>query len=357
MVMHPLCPGPQPPGPAFAKRRPPPRPPSFTRTQSTRTRGPLFRSPSDTRPLPVRPERICPVVPPPPPACPVPVLQCSSGGGGMTGTARPHDCGPHRARAGGSAARLWPRPFGWTNAPRTVTAPSSAVIDQEGWALRTAIHNNWTPPLCDIPSRCCFFTGPWTVTRSSLRMLRRVAAFCRPLRPVLPLVSFPRSRSPVVGVPGLCWMWRDVPFARQRRPVVAAPSPLVNGWSTASEDDKRQHIRILIPSASSRAFPRHITPPLNKTKPLAALKQRRPHLQNDPGEDERTAMPTPPSLPQSPCDPSPPSTNQTTLPPKTAPQTSSPRRHLPPDIPGKPQPTKTLFLLTDSLCSTRLLNK
>ena len=43
--------------------------------------------------------------------------------------------------------------------------------------------------------------GPWTVTRSSLRMLRRVAAFCRPLRRVLPLVSFPRSRSPVVGVP------------------------------------------------------------------------------------------------------------------------------------------------------------
>ena len=59
-------------------------------------------------------------------------------------------------------------------------------------------------PLCDIPSGCCFFTLPWTVTRSSLRMLRRVAAFCRPLRPVLLLVSFPRSRSPVVGVLGLC---------------------------------------------------------------------------------------------------------------------------------------------------------
>ena len=29
-------------------------------------------------------------------------------------------------------------------------------------------------PLCDIPSGCCFFTVPWTVTRSSLRMLRRV---------------------------------------------------------------------------------------------------------------------------------------------------------------------------------------
>ena len=51
-------------------------------------------------------------------------------------------------------------------------------------------------PLCDIPSGCCSFTGPWTVTRSSLRMLRRVAAFCRPLRPVLLLVSFPRSRPP-----------------------------------------------------------------------------------------------------------------------------------------------------------------
>ena len=64
--------------------------------------------------------------------------------------------------------------------------------------LRTSI------PLCDIPSGCCFFTGPWTVTRSSLRMLRQVAAFCWPLRPVLLLVSFPSSRSPVVGVLGLC---------------------------------------------------------------------------------------------------------------------------------------------------------
>ena len=51
-------------------------------------------------------------------------------------------------------------------------------------------------------------------------MLRRVAAFCRPLRPVLLLVSFLRSRSPVVGVLGLCWMWRGVPFVRQWRPVV-----------------------------------------------------------------------------------------------------------------------------------------
>ena len=34
-----------------------------------------------------------------------------------------------------------------------------------------------TPPLCDIPLGKCFFTGPWTVTRSSLRVLRRVAVF------------------------------------------------------------------------------------------------------------------------------------------------------------------------------------
>ena len=81
------------------------------------------------------------------------------------------------------------------------------------------------PPPCDIPSGCCSFTGPWTVTRSSLRMLRRVAAFCRPLRPVLLLVSFPRSRSPVVGVLGLCWMWRDVPCACQRRPIVGVSPP------------------------------------------------------------------------------------------------------------------------------------
>ena len=67
------------------------------------------------------------------------------------------------------------------------------------------------PPLCDIPSGCCFCMGPWTVTRSSLRMLRRVTAFCRPLWPALLLVSSPRSRGPVVGVPGLCWMLPEPP--------------------------------------------------------------------------------------------------------------------------------------------------
>ena len=46
-------------------------------------------------------------------------------------------------------------------------------------------------------------------------MLRRVAAFCWPLRPVLLLVSLPRVRSPVVGVLGLL-----VSFSRPRSPVV-----------------------------------------------------------------------------------------------------------------------------------------
>ena len=83
------------------------------------------------------------------------------------------------------------------------------------WAA--AMHAN---PLCDILSIGGCFTGPWTVTRSSLRMLRRVAAFCGTLRPVLLRVSFPRSRGPVVGVLGLCWMWHRVPFAHQRSPIV-----------------------------------------------------------------------------------------------------------------------------------------
>ena len=62
--------------------------------------------------------------------------------------------------------------------------------------------------MCNIPSGCCFFTGPCTVTRSSLCMLGQVAAFCRPLRPVFLLVSFPHSRSPEIDVLGLCWLVR-----------------------------------------------------------------------------------------------------------------------------------------------------
>ena len=94
------------------------------------------------------------------------------------------------------------------------------VLDPLGAGAQANDNVALPPPLCDIPSGCCSFTGPWTVTRSSLRMLRRVTTFCRPLRPVLLLVSFPRSRSPVVGVLGLCWMWHGVPFACQRRSTI-----------------------------------------------------------------------------------------------------------------------------------------
>ena len=76
-------------------------------------------------------------------------------------------------------------------------------------------------PLRDILSGCCFFLGPWTVTRSSVCMLRRVVAFCW-RRQVLLLVLFPRSRCAVVGVPGLCWL-RWVPVVCSRCTVVGVP--------------------------------------------------------------------------------------------------------------------------------------
>ena len=127
-------------------------------------------------------------------------------------------CGPGaflHALSGPSTIRPFP-PHGWS-------APDGLPLllrKQPIWAAPPP--SGGSTPLCDIPSGCCFFTGPWTVTRSSLRVLRRVAAFCRPLRPVLLPVSFPRSQSPVVGLPGLCWMWHGVPFARQRPP---SPTP------------------------------------------------------------------------------------------------------------------------------------
>ena len=44
---------------------------------------------------------------------------------------------------------------------------SQGAAPSEGYAIQSP------PPPCDIPSHCCFFTGPWTVTHSSLRTLRR----------------------------------------------------------------------------------------------------------------------------------------------------------------------------------------
>ena len=110
-----------------------------------------------------------------------------------------------------SIAFMWVSPFG------KLRAIYVGEIVNQNW-LAEQKKSGWRPsllvPLCDIPSGCCFFTRSSTVTRSSLCMLRRVAAFCRPLRTVLLLMPFPRLRSPRVGVLGLCWMWQDVPFAR-----------------------------------------------------------------------------------------------------------------------------------------------
>ena len=47
-----------------------------------------------------------------------------------------------------------------------------------GGGVRGAPRSRAAPPLRDIPSGCGFFTGPWTVTRSSLRQLRGTNAFC-----------------------------------------------------------------------------------------------------------------------------------------------------------------------------------
>ena len=140
---------------------------------------------------------------------------CSSGWGGGAfpnpPTALPKNT-PHSKATSNNPSHVWiVKKLNFTECVRWVRR---AQIAQD-WGVAQCITRT---PLWDIPSGCCSFMGP----RSPLRMLRRVAAFCRPLRPVLLLVSFPRSRSPVVGVPGLCWMWQDVPFVRQRCPVVGA---------------------------------------------------------------------------------------------------------------------------------------
>ena len=136
---------------------------------------------------------------------------CGRGGGGVVprpeqqkhGTATPKRGGGRPLEGGpDGAVRVWAGLTDCRPLPADPLRPSS--IEGGGGGQGSFYGGLPPPPPCDSPSGCCSFTGPWTVTRSSLRMLRRVAAFCRPLRPVLPLVSFPRSRSPVVDVPGLC---------------------------------------------------------------------------------------------------------------------------------------------------------
>ena len=106
--------------------------------------------------------------------------------------------GPERRGGGGGRTAHLPSPMGCAFTSDCLGLPYLLCR-----AMAASHSSHIVNPLCDIPSGCCFFTGPWTVTRSSLRMLRRVAAFCRPLRLVLLRVSFPHLRSPVVGTPGV----------------------------------------------------------------------------------------------------------------------------------------------------------
>ena len=85
-----------------------------------------------------------------------------------------------------TSVQMWPLPSGGWVAGLFLSSPrwcSSTVSGSVGWFPCSRIHHQLSvpkpppPPLCDIPSSCCFFTGPRTVTRSSLHMLRWVAAF------------------------------------------------------------------------------------------------------------------------------------------------------------------------------------
>ena len=113
----------------------------------------------------------------------------------------------------------WSRPYVYPAARRCVSLcwrPLKGIRPQAGGSPPFMVHAMY--PLCDIPSGCCFFTGPWDShplfpccvgSLLSVGRCGRCSCWCR-------------SRSPVVGVPGLCWMWQDVPFARQPPP----PPPL-----------------------------------------------------------------------------------------------------------------------------------
>ena len=63
---------------------------------------------------------------------------------------------------------------------RDASAQATHMQSNGSHAANSHITGNRDPSFCDIPSGCCSFTGPWTVTRSSLCMLRQVAAFCCP---------------------------------------------------------------------------------------------------------------------------------------------------------------------------------
>ena len=100
-----------------------------------------------------------------------------------------------KGRGGGSGATCHPplpRPPARdhsTGSPCSFVATAGVLTDPV-YHQRANGRGLLPPPLCDIPSGCCFFTGPSTVARSSLRMLRWVAAFCWRRRRLFLLTAF-----------------------------------------------------------------------------------------------------------------------------------------------------------------------
>ena len=77
---------------------------------------------------------------------------------------------------------------GWTCQKRTCWSIHATFGALVSWKLQRAhLHGTCPatalPPLCDIPSGCCIFTRPWTVTRSSLLLsvgrCGRCSCWCR----------------------------------------------------------------------------------------------------------------------------------------------------------------------------------
>ena len=109
---------------------------------------------------------------------------------------------------------------GWTRLPMEGGGGFGGVpaspVSATGLLLRAAGGGGGAaPPTVGLR----FLYGPLTGTRPSLRMLRPVAAFCRPLWPVY-VAPFSCQRGPVVGALGLCWLLLGGCFT-----VVAAHSP------------------------------------------------------------------------------------------------------------------------------------
>ena len=82
----------------------------------------------------------------------------------------------------GAYLTLWGKTASWTPLTALRWAPCAPFRLHTATGSRRSVDVvtcTWPqpaapPPPCDIPSGCCSFTGPWTVTRSSLRM----STFC-----------------------------------------------------------------------------------------------------------------------------------------------------------------------------------